>query len=64
TEIMVLTPKLKELILMGAGEIELKQAARQEGMATMREDGIFKACHGSTTLEEVVRVTAPDETRP
>ena len=61
TEIMVLTPKVKELILAGAGEIELKQVARLEGMATMREDGIMKACQGLTSLEEVVRVTAPDE---
>jgi type II secretory ATPase GspE/PulE/Tfp pilus assembly ATPase PilB-like protein len=58
---MVLTPKVKELILAGAGEIELKQVARLEGMATMREDGIMKACQGLTSLEEVVRVTAPDE---
>ncbi|MBP6342839.1 MAG: Flp pilus assembly complex ATPase component TadA [Candidatus Omnitrophica bacterium] len=61
TEIMALTPRIREAILSDASEISLKNLARKEGMATMREDGIMKACHGLTTLEEVVRVTAPDE---
>jgi type IV pilus assembly protein PilB len=61
TEILVMTPKIKELVLAGTGEIEMKQVARKEGMITMREDGVIKACQGHTTLEEVVRVTAPDE---
>lgn len=61
TEIMVLTPRVKELILLNASEIELKNLSRLEGMTTMREDGVIKACQGLTTLEEVVRVTAPDE---
>ncbi len=61
TEIMVLTPRVKDLILLNASEIELKNLSRQEGMTTMREDGVIKACQGLTTLEEVVRVTAPDE---
>jgi len=60
-EIMVLSPKIKELILDHAGEYELKQAARLEGMKTMRENGLIKALAGLTSLEEVLRVTAPDE---
>jgi type II secretory ATPase GspE/PulE/Tfp pilus assembly ATPase PilB-like protein len=30
-------------------------------MRTLRDDGIIKCFKGETTLEEVVRVTAPDE---
>ncbi len=60
-EIMVLTPKLKEKILERVGEIKIKEVARREGMITMREDGMLKAYAGFTTLEEVLRVTAPDE---
>ncbi len=60
-EIMVLTPKVKEKILERVGEIKIKDIARREGMITMREDGIHKAFAGLTTLEEVLRVTAPDE---
>ncbi len=60
-EIMVLTPKVKEKILERVGEIKIKAIARREGMVTMREDGFIKAFAGLTTLEEVLRVTAPDE---
>lgn len=60
-EIMALTPKVKEKILERVGEIKIKEIARREGMVTMREDGLLKAYAGLTTLEEVLRVTAPDE---
>ncbi|MBF0521462.1 MAG: Flp pilus assembly complex ATPase component TadA [Candidatus Omnitrophica bacterium] len=61
TEIMVLSIRLKELILQKVGEGKIKHVARQEGMKTMREDGLKKAMEGLTSLEEVLRVTAPDE---
>ncbi len=61
TEVLIMSPKIKELVLSSSAEIEMKHLARKEGMITMREDGIIKACQGHTTLEEVVRVTAPDE---
>lgn len=60
-EIMVLTLKVKEKILERVGELKIKETARREGMITMREDGLIKAFAGLTTLEEVLRVTAPDE---
>jgi type IV pilus assembly protein PilB len=61
TEILVLSPKIKELILTRVGEYQIKEAGRKEGMITMREDGVAKALSGLTSLEEVLRVTAPDE---
>ena len=60
-ETLVLTQKIRELILSGAQEQFIKQQARKEGMQTLREDGVHSALRGLTTLEEVVRVTAPDE---
>ena len=39
----------------------IKQQARKEGMRTLREDGIGAVLKGLTTIEEVLRVTAPDE---
>ncbi|MDD4900261.1 MAG: type II secretion system protein GspE, partial [Candidatus Omnitrophica bacterium] len=60
-EMLVLTPKIRELILSRAQEHLIKVQARQEGMHTLREDGVAAALKGLTTLEEVVRVTAPDE---
>jgi len=61
TEIMVLSPAVKKLILDHAGEFKIKELARQEGMATMREDALRKAASGLTSIEEVLRVTALDE---
>ncbi len=60
TEILILTPQIKELIFSRVSESDLKKKAREEGMKTMREDAVVKACAGLTTLEEVVRLTAPD----
>jgi type IV pilus assembly protein PilB len=60
SEILVLTQKVKELILQGASEMMVKKAAREDGMITMREDALYKAAAGLTTLEEVVRLTAAD----
>jgi type IV pilus assembly protein PilB len=61
TEILILSPEVKEVILARAGEVKIKEQARKEGMRTMREDGLIKALAGLTTIEEVLRVTANDE---
>jgi type IV pilus assembly protein PilB len=60
-EVLTLTSKVKELIIARAQESELKAAARREGMQTLRESGVLKVLEGVTTLEEVLRVTMPDE---
>ncbi|MBI3990841.1 MAG: Flp pilus assembly complex ATPase component TadA [Candidatus Omnitrophica bacterium] len=60
-EILLLSPKIRELILNRAQEHIIKQEARKEGMRTLREEGMEQAINGITSLEEVLRVTAPDE---
>jgi len=60
TEILTLSAEIKELIMQRVGEYKIKEAGRRGGMVTMREDGFSKVCDGLTTLEEVLRVTAPD----
>ena len=60
TETLVLNSEIRELILAQASEAEIKTAARLEGMKTMREDAVLKACRGFTSLEEVVRLTVTD----
>ncbi len=60
TETLVLSNKIKELILISSSEAQIKNAARADGMKTMREDAVIKASQGLTTLEEVIRLTAPD----
>ncbi len=60
-EFLMLTPKVRELILARAQEHAIKHQARTEGMRTLRENGLEAALKGQTSLEEVLRVTAPDE---
>jgi len=61
TEILIFSPTIKEGVLNRVGEVQIKKLARQEGMQTMREDALAKAVEGKTSLEEVLRITAPDE---
>jgi len=59
-ETLVISPKVREMIISRAQEFEIKHQAREEGMRTLREDGLAKVFTGETTLEEVLRITAPD----
>ncbi len=60
-EVLLFTSAIRDLILSRAQEHVIKQKARQEGMRTLREDGLSQVLKGVTTLEEVLRVTASDE---
>jgi type IV pilus assembly protein PilB len=59
-EAMPITETTRELILQGASTTEIKVAAVEEGMLTLRMSGLEKVRQGETTLEEVVRVTFAD----
>ena len=56
-EIMVLTDKLKNLILETFDSNQIQTEARREKMMSLRQDGIQKVLNGVTTIEEVLRVT-------
>ncbi|MGD0336771.1 MAG: ATPase, T2SS/T4P/T4SS family [Candidatus Omnitrophota bacterium] len=60
-EVLFLSANIRELILNREQEHIIKKRARQEGMRTLREEGIDSVLKGLTTIEEIVRVTAPDE---
>ena len=55
-EVLRVTETIKQLIIQGKTADEIEVQARQEGMLTMTEDGIFKAAQGVTSVEEVLRV--------
>jgi general secretion pathway protein E len=57
TEFLVVSDRIRELILSRAEALEIQRAAISEGMRTMFTDGMRKALAGTTTLEEVIRVT-------
>ena len=56
--VMTLSERIKEMTVSHASEAEIAATAREEGMLTLREDGLGKVRSGQTSLEEVVRVSA------
>jgi type II secretory ATPase GspE/PulE/Tfp pilus assembly ATPase PilB-like protein len=60
-EICLITEPLRKLIMRKRDGGELKQCALAEGMETLRHDGWRRVAQGTTTIEEVVRVTQTDE---
>jgi type IV pilus assembly protein PilB len=60
-EIMLLTDEMRELIMNKASTNVLREAARRNGMRTLRENGLALVFDGITTIEEVVRETLAAE---
>jgi type IV pilus assembly protein PilB len=59
-EILFMNDELAEFVLNGASTLELKREAIRQGMKTLRMSGLDKLGEGMTTIDELVRVTAPD----
>ena len=59
-EIFGMTDEIQRMIFDQRPANELRNAARQSGMRTLREDGLLKVAAGMTSLEEVLRVTMGD----
>lgn len=59
-ELLVMSDKLRELLLSGADAVQLRRTAQKEGMLSLRQDGLLKAERGETSLEDVLRVTQMD----
>ncbi|SEI56217.1 general secretion pathway protein E [Azotobacter beijerinckii] len=62
-EIMLLNDALKPLIGADTDLLALRRAAFKDGMRSLRLSGALKVAAGSTTLEEVMRVTPQSEQR-
>jgi type II secretory ATPase GspE/PulE/Tfp pilus assembly ATPase PilB-like protein/DNA-binding response OmpR family regulator len=56
-EILVLDDALRALIQKAAGTDEIRAQAVKNGMVTLQQDAVLKAVAGSTSPEEVLRVT-------
>ena len=57
-EVMMLTPTLRKCIMQNQGAPELRDAAVEEGMLTLRMDAWLKVMKGNTTMEQMIRETA------
>lgn len=60
-EAMFISPRVREQIVERSTVQELKRQSIEEGMLTLRMDGLWKFKQGQTSLEEVLRETASDE---
>ncbi len=56
-ELLVMSDPVRREVLRGGDADSIRNAAGESGMRTMREDGLTKVLCGTTTLDEVVRVT-------
>jgi general secretion pathway protein E len=57
-EFLVMTDPIRRMVMQHADMGKLEEQARAEGMRTMYEDGLVKSLGGTTTIEEVLRVTS------
>ena len=60
-EVMTISPTLRDLVLQRASAIEIKRAAVEGGMLTLRRDALMKLKRGVTSVEEVLKETAADK---
>jgi general secretion pathway protein E/type IV pilus assembly protein PilB len=61
-ELMTMSGAIREILLRGGSSIEIKDAAKREGMKTLIEDGWRVVAEGSTTPSEVLRVSKDEGT--
>jgi type IV pilus assembly protein PilB len=63
-ETMPLNEELQRLIIQGKSALDIKLCAMNEfDMITLRRCAVLNAIRGNTSIEEVLRVTMPDEAR-
>lgn len=59
-EMLPITPVIRSVLRSNGNEEQLSKAAESGGLRTLRTAALEKAANGSTTYEEVLRVTASD----
>jgi type II secretory ATPase GspE/PulE/Tfp pilus assembly ATPase PilB-like protein len=57
-EALEIDPDVQKLIVARATASDVQKMAIAKGMVTLRQDGMFKAVKGLTTIQEVNRVTS------
>ena len=53
---MAVSEKIERLAVERASSAAITEAARAEGMVTLRADGLDKVARGVTSLDEILRV--------
>jgi type IV pilus assembly protein PilB len=57
-EVMPITEEIERLAVERASAVTIEHVAREQGMVSLRDDGLQKVLDGVTTLEEILRVVA------
>lgn len=60
-EVLEMTPTLDRIAIKKVSGSAITRAAIEEGMITMKQDGILKALAGITSIDEIFRVTLVNE---
>ncbi len=60
-ELMTMSASIREVLLRGGSSLEVKEAAKREGMRTLIEDGWRLVREGITTPAEVMRVSKDED---
>jgi type IV pilus assembly protein PilB len=55
-EVMVVTEEVERMAVERASAAAIGKVAREQGMTTLRDDGLAKVLQGVTSLEEILRV--------
>jgi type IV pilus assembly protein PilB len=56
-EVMPISDEIRHLILKEASAADIRAAAERQGMKTLRQAGLAKVLEGTTTTQEILRVT-------
>jgi type IV pilus assembly protein PilB len=56
SEVMNMSEEIDRMIIGQSSIVDIERKACEQGMRTLRQDGLLKAVSGLTTLEEVLRV--------
>ncbi len=59
-ELLMVDDEVRTLVLSGASAVAVARKAKEQGMRTLRDDGIRVVMEGGTSLDEVMRVTQED----
>jgi len=60
-EILPITEEIRNCIISGMSDLEIKRMAMSRGMKTLRQSALYKMTEGVTSVDEVVAVTMADE---
>jgi type IV pilus assembly protein PilB len=60
-EALTMTDRIRKLILERKDEIDIKQAALEDSMISLRRCALLNAGRGKTSIEEVLRLTSADD---